>query len=126
MIESNKKVLLVYGFNENEKKSLKKLVMENKIPSYKCINKEMATTSLEFILNDINKQIYEGELPEEKVVLFNNCKDKDITKAISSIKETFHQNTIFAMITETSIKWSFKDLLDHLIEEREWFKNNSK
>ncbi|WP_243894292.1 DUF3783 domain-containing protein [Clostridium haemolyticum] len=30
------------------------------------------------------------------------------------------------MITETSIKWSFKDLLNHLIEEREWFKNNTK
>ncbi|AEB77052.1 DUF3783 domain-containing protein [Clostridium botulinum] len=126
MTESNRKVLLVYGFNENEKRSLKKLVMENKIPSYKCINKNMATTSLECILNDVNKNIYEGELPKEKVVLFNNCKDKDITKAISSIKEIFHQNTIFAMITETSIKWSFKDLLDHLIEEREWFKNNSK
>ncbi|CAG7839155.1 hypothetical protein Z959_03670 [Clostridium novyi B str. ATCC 27606] len=126
MIESNRKVLLVYGFNENEKKSLKKLVMENKIPSYKCINKNMGSTSLEFILNDINNQVYKGELPEEKVVLFNNCKDKEVTTAISAIKETFHQKPIFAMITEMSIKWNFKDLLNHLIEEREWFKNNTK
>ncbi|EGO88683.1 hypothetical protein CBCST_03841 [Clostridium botulinum C str. Stockholm] len=100
--------------------------MENKIPSYKCINKNMGTTSLEFILKDINNQVYKGELPEEKVVLFNNCKDKEVTTAISAIKETFHQKPIFAMITETSIKWSFKDLLNHLIEEREWFKNNTK
>ena len=125
-MESNRKVLLLYGFNENEKKSLKKLVMENKIPIYKCINKNMGTTSLEFILNNINNQVYEGELPEEKVVLFNNCKDKEVITAISAIKETFHQNPIFAIITEMTIKWSFKDLLNHLIEERELFKNNTK
>lgn len=126
MIGLNRKVLLVYGFNEEEKSILKKLVMENKIPSFKCIDKSMATNSLECILCDVDNSKYDGELPEEKVVLFNSCKDKEVTKAISAIKENVSMDVIFAMVTETSVKWSFKDLLEHLIEEREWFKNNSK
>ena len=126
MIGLNRKVLLVYGFNEEEKSILKKLVMENKIPSFKCIDKSMATNSLEYILCDVDNSKFDGELPEEKVVLFNSCKDKEVTKAISAIKENISMDVIFAMVTETSVKWSFKDLLEHLIEEREWFKNNSK
>ncbi|GAB6149717.1 DUF3783 domain-containing protein [Clostridium novyi] len=126
MIGLNRKVLLVYGFNEEEKSILKKLVMENKIPSFKCIDKSMATNSLECILCDVDNIKYDGELPEEKVVLFNSCKDKEVTKAISAIKENISMDVIFAMVTETSVKWSFKELLEHLIEEREWFKNNSK
>ncbi|EDS78229.1 conserved hypothetical protein [Clostridium botulinum C str. Eklund] len=126
MIGLNRKVLLIYGFNEEEKNILKMLVMENKIPSFKCIDKNMATSSLEYIICDVNNSKYDGELPEEKVVLFNSCQDKEVTKAISAIKQKINKDVIFAMVTETSIKWSFKDLIEHLIEEREWFKNNSK
>ncbi|KGM98462.1 hypothetical protein Z968_00490 [Clostridium novyi A str. 4552] len=125
MIGLNRKVLLVYGFNEEEKNILKKLVMENKIPSFKCINKNMATSSLEYIICDVNNDQYNGKLPEEKVVLFNSCQDKEVTKAISAIKEKINKDVIFAMVTKISNKWIFKDLLEHLIEEREWFKNNS-
>ncbi|KEH99008.1 hypothetical protein Z962_08670 [Clostridium botulinum C/D str. BKT12695] len=126
MIGLNRKVLLIYGFNEEEKNILKMLVIENKIPNFKCIDKNMATSSLEYIICDANNDEYNGELPEEKVVLFNSCQDKEVTKAISAIKENISKDVVFAMVTETSIKWSFKDLLEHLIEERKWFKNNSK
>ncbi|WP_085829160.1 DUF3783 domain-containing protein [Clostridium massiliodielmoense] len=126
MIGLNRKVLLIYGFNEEEKNILKMLVIENKIPNFKCIDKNMATSSLEYIICDANNDEYNGELPEEKVVLFNSCQDKEVTKAISAIKQKINKDVIFAMVTETSIKWSFKDLIEHLIEEREWFKNNSK
>ena len=46
MIGLNRKVLLVYGFNEEEKSILKKLVMENKIPSFKCIDKSIDRKSV--------------------------------------------------------------------------------
>ena len=62
------------------------------------------------------------EFPEENVVLFNNFSDEELDKIIFFIRDCVDQNPIMAVITPTSIEWTFEYLLKHLIDEREWYK----
>jgi hypothetical protein len=62
---------------------------------------------------------YDKQLPEEKVVLFNNFTDGELDKAIKSIRSNKSFKPILAVVTPTSLDWEFHYLLEHLIEERE-------
>ncbi|SQC00864.1 DUF3783 domain-containing protein [Clostridium tetanomorphum] len=87
----------------------------------------MANMTLKDILNGLNLQIFDNVcVPEDKVILFNNFSDKELESAIQLIRSEFNKVPILAVVTPTSIEWTFKNLIEHLIEEREWFKNNNK
>ena len=62
------------------------------------------------------------ELPHEKLLLFNNYKDKELYDLIDSIREIKSTDTILAAVTPTSINWTVSYLLQHLIEEREAYR----
>lgn len=121
---NNNKVMLVYGFNPQEKLSLDKLIEEKKIPGYKVISNEMSKMKIGDILEGYKFEIYNGTLPKEKVVIFNNFNDNEINIAIKCLKE-ISKGIIMAVATPTSINWTFDYLIEHLIEEREWYKKNS-
>ena len=59
------------------------------------------------------------------MILFNNYEDNKLQKSIKEIRK-FVKGGILAVVTETSREWSFEYLINHLIEEREWFKNMQK
>lgn len=119
----NNKTILIYGFTEEEKRILENLVNMKKLPSYKVIEKKMCNMTINDIVNGLKLEIFNvGNLPEEKVILFNNLSDIELDGAISSVRGVFSPSPILAVVTPTSIEWTFKDLLEHLIEEREWFK----
>lgn len=121
---NNNKMMLIYGFEPEEKLSLDKIVSQKKVPSYKVINSEMSKMKIDEILDGYKFEIYNEKLPKEKVVLFNNFNDKEINATIKYIKE-INKSIIMAVITPTSKDWTFDYLIDHLIEEREWYKKNS-
>ena len=53
------------------------------------------------------------------------CDAPEIKSAISEIRKRF-KGGIFAAVTPTSIQWKFSYLVEHLIEEREWYLNKQK
>jgi hypothetical protein len=67
-----------------------------------------------------------AEMPDEKVILFNDMSDEEIQKYIEHLRSSFKPLPILAVITETSEKWTFEYLVEHLIEEREKFKASMK
>ena len=117
---NNNKIILVYGFRTEEKLLLDKLIEGKKIPGYKVINDEMSKMKIKDILEGYKFEIYNGTLPEEKVVIFNNLNDSEINVAIKYLKE-ISKKIIMAVTTPTSINWTFGYLIEHLIEEREWY-----
>ena len=121
---NNNKTMLVYGFTDFEKLSLDKLIREKKISGYKNITSEMCKMKIGNILSGYKFEIYDGKLPKEKVVLFNNFNDDEINVAIKCLKE-LSKGIIMAVVTPTSIEWTFEYLINHLIEERQWYKNNN-
>lgn len=114
---NNDKLILAYGLEE---KDLEVFKMSNL--KYKQITTEMCNMKLKDIISGAKFDIYDKKIPNEKVVLFNNFSDEELDKAIKIIRATIGKNVILAVVTETSAEWSFAYLIDHLIEEREWYK----
>lgn len=117
----NNKIILLYGLSDKEKLQISYIIRQHKLPNYKIISKEMCNMKIKDILEGFKFEILNSNLPEEKVVLFNNLNDNEMDIAIKSIKTAIPE-VIMADVTPTSIEWHFNELLEHLIEERNWFK----
>lgn len=117
---NNHKSILVYGLDKDAHHALL-------APHYSTIiiSKEMANMKLKEIIDGYKFESYDKELPEEKVIVFNNFTDEELQGMIKVVR-AIAPSSILAVVTPTSIDWTFKDLVEHLIEEREWYKNREK
>ncbi len=117
MFLENNKMLLVYGLSSEEMNHLKGTnltIME--------VTSEMTSMKIGQIIEGLKFQVYDKSLPQEKVVLFNNFSDEDLNIGIKFVRAIIGREAIMAVVTPTSIEWTFDYLLEHLMEEREWFK----
>ncbi|NFA61163.1 DUF3783 domain-containing protein [Clostridium sp. FAM 1755] len=122
----NNKLMLVYGLKNEELNLLKNICLENNLPSFKIVNKNMCEMKLRDIIKGINLEVEDVDMPEEKVVIFNNFSDTELDLGVKKIKEILKPIPIMAVVTETSIDWQFKYLVDHLMEEREWYRKQNR
>lgn len=122
----NDKTMLIFGFDKEEKQIMHDLLKKNNLPEYKVIEEPMGKMKIKDILNGLKLDIYNCSLPQEKVILLNNFNDEELEKVIKDLRVNLISKPILAVVTETSIEWTFENLLEHLIEEREWFKNHRK
>jgi hypothetical protein len=118
----NNKVALIYGLTEEELKNVSEVLYNN----YKTIETSMGKMKIRDMLNGVKLEVYNCKLPSEKLVLFNNFEDNELKNAIRTIKTIIHPAPIFAIVTNTSIDWTFEYLVEHLIEEREWYRKQGK
>jgi len=77
----------------------------------------------------VHELLFETALPgeayasAERVVLFFNVDGDTVRNVMQAVKELSGlERPIYAMVTEHSIEWRFCDLLEHLVEERDHFK----
>lgn len=123
-ILENNKAMLIYGFSQEDMDKINNLIKLNNLPGYILVEKSMASMTIRNILDGLNLRVFNNiSIPEDRVILFNNFSDKELDKAISILKESFIELPILAVVTPTSVEWTFKNLIEHLIEEREWFKS---
>lgn len=117
---SNNKCILVHNVPEEELKELKN-------DGFKIIevSREMAEMTVFDILNGLRFETVNADLSNEAVILFNGFSDEEIKLAITTIRKRFKEG-IFAAVTPTSIEWKFSYLVEHLIEEKEWYLRNQK
>jgi hypothetical protein len=81
----------------------------------------MASMKLEDILSeDTNEDSYDKLPLTEKALIFNGFKDEQLKFTIRYIRG-FIKGGVLAVSTAQNYKWTFKYLLEHLVEEREWF-----
>lgn len=117
---NSKKLLLVYGLSKEETDFLSISKIE-----YIEIKPDMASCKIIDIINGKSHMGTMPKLPEEKVILINGYNQNQIMNMVNLIRSGIGKAPILAAVTESSSKWSFDYLLNHLIEEREWHKNNS-
>lgn len=125
MALSNNKLILIFGFNEEEKTKIAEIILKNNLPKHKVISNFMAKMKVKNIIEGIKLPTVTKELAPEKVVLFNNLEDVELEKSLKLFKNEF-KGIIFAVTTPTSINWTFEQLLSHLIEERKFVNNRGK
>lgn len=117
---SNNKCILVHSIPEEELKELRN-------DGFKVVevSKEMAEMTVFDILNGLRFETVNANLPNEAVILFNGFSDQEIKLAITAIRKRYKEG-IFAAVTPSSIQWKFSYLVQHLIEEKEWYLRNQK
>ncbi len=115
---------MIYGFSKKDIDKIDKLTKANNLPRYILLEKSMANMTIRDILNGLNLRVFNNmDIPEDKVILFNNFTDKNLDKSITILRKNLKESPILAVVTPTSIEWTFKSLIEHLMEEREWFKS---
>lgn len=120
------KVALIYGFDEKEKEKIEDIAKEHHLHKVREIDAPMAGMKVADIL--AGKQPVEAKagMPLEKVILFNDMSDEEIERYVEHLRREFRPLPILAVITETSEKWTFDYLVEHLAEEREKFRASTK
>jgi hypothetical protein len=118
----NEKLILAYGLTHEEQEKLNSILSKQNILPCKMLNKNMGNVTIKELLHGLEYKESNIELPNEKLLLFNNYKDKQLYDLIDSIREVKSSDTILAAVTPTSINWTVSYLLQHLIEEREAYK----
>jgi len=118
-MQINEKLILAYGLTDTEEGKLNTLLSKQGTLPCKIIQKNMAEQTIKEVLCNIEVVESKTELPLEKLLLFNNYKDKELYDLIDSIRKIKSADTILAAVTPTSINWTVSYLFEHLLEERE-------
>ena len=116
----NNKCILVYGITDEELEGLEKANLRTL-----RITNEMASMKIKDILDGVRILKYNNNLPNEKVMIFNNYSDEEVRENIRLVRSVV-VGGILAVVTPTSSEWTFEYLVSHLIEEREWMANQQK
>ena len=111
----NNKCILVYGLSNIELENIKEL-------GYKIveITTEMCEMTLMDVLMGAKFEIFNNNIIDENVILYNNLSEDELRKAIKDTR-TKIKDGILAVVTPQSINWKINYLIKHLKEEKEWY-----
>ena len=115
------KCVLAYGLKEEE---IKKIEGQN-IKVIEVKNSMVSMKLEEIICEGTNENSYNNLPLNEKALIFNGFKDQQLKVTIRYIRG-FIKGGVLAVSTAQNYKWTFKYLLEHLVEEREWFEASKK
>lgn len=117
----NYKCILAYGLTDEEFDKIQK----RRIKIKRVTDANASHKIIDILLgNELEES--KGELPtDEKALIFNGYNDKELKQVIKFIR-SFVNGGVLAVVTEQSSKWTFKYLLDHLIEERTMYEQYKK
>ncbi|WP_291571321.1 DUF3783 domain-containing protein [Clostridium sp. UBA4548] len=124
----DKKVILTFALDLEEIDTLNSHFEKQGAKPCVIIENSMADKTLEEILedNETTEVKREEPLPKEKIVIFNGFDDGTLQRAVTEVRTILSSRPILATVTPISMTMKFKDLLEHLVEEREFHRQNSK
>lgn len=123
---NNDKLILIYGFNQEEIVEIGEIILDNNFEKFKVIDSSMATMKIGDIIEGFEIPTVSKVISHQKVILFNNLEDEQLKKTLVTLKKKIDSSTIFAVVTQTSIEWTFDGLLEHLTEEKKWASKRKK
>ena len=126
MALTNNKKMLIYGFDKDDIGVIDGLISKNSIPQYVVIENSMISMKIKDILEGSKIEIFTDKSFNERVILFNNLSDDELNISIKEVSRVLSPRPVLAVITPTSIEWDVAYLIEHLVEEREWFKSHNK
>ena len=116
----NNKCILAYGLEDDEVNKIKQ-----RYGKVIKINKDMGNVKIKDLILGLEQVEEPEDMLEEKMIIFNKFAEGELKGAIKYIRG-FTSDGVLAVTTPVSCNWSFKYLLEHLIEEREWHKAGQK
>ncbi len=119
-----KKKLVIYGIDQEEKEALENGFEELTKADFIFIKESMGKYTLKDILLKNEKQNSEELLPNEKIIIFNGFQGVELQEAVSRVRTVLKSKPILASTTPISIEMELHDLIEHLIQEREFQRMN--
>ena len=110
--------LLVWNFPPEIKTKMDDLLKEMGAPPAFTIEKSQGHLLVSEILHTDKKSDKKFEF-DEKAVIFYNIPPAGIRFLMQTFRENNFPQPIYAVVTEHSINWTFSQLIEHLVEERE-------
>lgn len=115
--------ILVYQFNSNELKQIKNVARLTGIKELIEVKVHQGENTLKEILDKTVEEGAENPL-QVKVIVFNNISSMRMNAFIDALKKCRIHRPLIATVTETSINWTFNELLSNLVEEHKAVQSN--
>ena len=116
-VDGERSCVILYNFNDKEKKIIKNYGNIFGIKDQINISWKNGETVISDLVND--KLDESGEtVTNEKAIIFNNVPSVKVNLFIDSLKKGRINNVLFAIVTETSKNWTINILIENLILER--------
>ncbi|MBZ4644031.1 MAG: hypothetical protein PWQ25_539 [Deferribacteres bacterium] len=110
----NKKFIYASGFGDLEFDIIKQMAQDKGYPTPIQIFEEHLDNIVENLKTiSVNK----GTTARVRIILFENMDSKTVISFINDFKSLNLPPAIFAMVTEHSRQWTFRQLASHLIKE---------
>lgn len=108
----NNKCILTYGISFYEREKLSTL-------GFKIIEvtPEMTNMTLGDIIGGLRFNIFNSNPIKTKIIVLNSFSDIEIKENIDNIRGIVN-DTILALPTQKNVKWTFGDLVEHLVEDK--------
>ena len=110
-------MLLLIGFPGDEIERLR-----GKYTDTISISAEMEDRVLEDIIKEGKSAENYQVLGEQRMVIMHNVSKENLSKIMSEIRKEIGKHIIFATSTPTSLKWKVSDLMEELLEEDRYFR----
>lgn len=113
--------ILVYGYEDNEFMEIKNFAFQLGIETSIKVNKNSSINTLNHLIHEKELQVDDSKFHNEKAIVLNAISDFELNSFLTNFKNLGIKRPLFAVVTETSINWTFYDLLSDLMEERQKF-----
>lgn len=109
--------MIVYHFSPKEMQAIQSVARLTGIRDIISIEANQLETCVKDIL-DSNMHTGEDFGVNEKAIVFNNMSSNKVNLFIEGLKKMRVARPLIAVVTEHSINWTFKELVENLSKER--------
>lgn len=115
--------ILVYGYSEEGVQTLKTIMVEAGIDELIYIEQADCNQQIKEIISDKETEAVSSyHEHDDKVIVFNSTSQYEVNIFITKLFKEVDVRPIVAMVTPTSEKWQFSDLVEELKREKEALK----
>lgn len=114
---------LLYNFTANEIRQLQNITKVTGIRETIVLNSENGDQTIRNILDG---EAFEPcmDAPKEKAIIFNGIPSTKVHAFIEILKKYRFKRPLIAVVTEQSIEWQLKVVIENLIDERSTLSQN--
>ncbi|MDO4534500.1 MAG: DUF3783 domain-containing protein [Clostridium perfringens] len=116
-IDGERSCVILYNFNDKEKKIIKNYGNIFGVKDQINISWKNGESVISDLVDDKLDESSET-IKNEKAIIFNNVSSVKVNLFIDSLKKSRINNVLFAIVTETSKNWTINILIENLILER--------
>lgn len=113
-------VVFIYGYDGFALDQVTALINQSTIDEWIYIDEQRAQEHIESLIASVhNNEGVVWKREDEKVILFSGISEKEVHEVVPALMGLQDNKPLIAMTTPVSVKWTFKQLVNELTQERE-------